>query len=143
MCFCGLLCLVVLYGLRVRLFFFEQRTAYDMRISDWSSDVCSSDLSCGPRTTSPSAPAWPRGTSRPPPSPRSEERRVGKSVSVRVDPGGRRIIKKNTPIYVTTSNQIRTTKYRHWEQTFDTNRSPVASHQIIQQSEPHKHHPTI
>src|SRR3546814_19731590 len=25
-------------------FFFRQRTAYDMRISDWSSDVCSSDL---------------------------------------------------------------------------------------------------
>src|SRR3546814_5614420 len=25
-------------------FFFKQRTAYDMRISDWSSDVCSSDL---------------------------------------------------------------------------------------------------
>src|SRR3546814_9819317 len=29
----------------VRLFFFfKQKTAYDMRISDWSSDVCSSDL---------------------------------------------------------------------------------------------------
>src|SRR3546814_10309250 len=25
-------------------FFFKQRTAYEMRISDWSSDVCSSDL---------------------------------------------------------------------------------------------------
>src|SRR3546814_3040824 len=25
--------------------FFKQKTAYDMRISDWSSDVCSSDLS--------------------------------------------------------------------------------------------------
>src|SRR3546814_7487999 len=25
-------------------FFFKQNTAYDMRISDWSSDVCSSDL---------------------------------------------------------------------------------------------------
>src|SRR3546814_8576449 len=25
-------------------FFFKQMTAYDMRISDWSSDVCSSDL---------------------------------------------------------------------------------------------------
>src|SRR3546814_13717279 len=30
-------------------FFFKQKTAYEMRISDWSSDVCSSDLpSCGP-----------------------------------------------------------------------------------------------
>src|SRR3546814_6841529 len=27
-------------------FFFKQKTAYDMRISDWSSDVCSSDLLC-------------------------------------------------------------------------------------------------
>src|SRR3546814_4409437 len=26
------------------IFFFQQKTAYDMRISDWSSDVCSSDL---------------------------------------------------------------------------------------------------
>src|SRR3546814_10656578 len=26
------------------LFFFKQKSAYDMRISDWSSDVCSSDL---------------------------------------------------------------------------------------------------
>src|SRR3546814_4571317 len=26
------------------VFFFKQKTAYDMRISDWSSDVCSSDL---------------------------------------------------------------------------------------------------
>src|SRR3546814_4384147 len=33
--------LVVLFGSR---FFFKQKTAYDMRISDWSSDVCSSDL---------------------------------------------------------------------------------------------------
>src|SRR3546814_7946744 len=28
------------------IFFFKQKTAYEMRISDWSSDVCSSDL-CG------------------------------------------------------------------------------------------------
>src|SRR3546814_5724712 len=27
------------------IFFFKQKTAYEMRISDWSSDVCSSDLS--------------------------------------------------------------------------------------------------
>src|SRR3546814_10763748 len=30
---------VILY-----IFFFKQKTAYEMRISDWSSDVCSSDL---------------------------------------------------------------------------------------------------
>src|SRR3546814_2402996 len=28
----------------LRLFFFKQKTAYELRISDWSSDVCSSDL---------------------------------------------------------------------------------------------------
>src|SRR3546814_10722898 len=31
-------------------FFFKQKTAYEMRISDWSSDVCSSDLSHGRRS---------------------------------------------------------------------------------------------
>src|SRR3546814_3601405 len=34
-------------------FFFKQKTAYEMRISDWSSDVCSSDLS-SPRSRWPS-----------------------------------------------------------------------------------------
>src|SRR3546814_1486337 len=28
----------------ILVFFFKQKTAYEMRISDWSSDVCSSDL---------------------------------------------------------------------------------------------------
>src|SRR3546814_5947653 len=41
--------LFVVYGrvilLYVLLFVFKQKTAYEMRISDWSSDVCSSDLS--------------------------------------------------------------------------------------------------
>src|SRR3546814_14134773 len=31
-------------GMCVVIFFFKQKTAYEMRISDWSSDVCSSDL---------------------------------------------------------------------------------------------------
>src|SRR3546814_3722756 len=30
--------------LLIDFFFFKQKTAYEMRISDWSSDVCSSDL---------------------------------------------------------------------------------------------------
>src|SRR3546814_8724211 len=30
--------------LYILLFFFKQKTAYELRISDWSSDVCSSDL---------------------------------------------------------------------------------------------------
>src|SRR3546814_2271642 len=36
-----MLLLVVLFFF---FFFFKQKTAYEMRISDWSSDVCSSDL---------------------------------------------------------------------------------------------------
>src|SRR3546814_9284840 len=43
-------------------FFFKQKTAYEMRISDWSSDVCSSDLSPPPRRQPPpSRPAPPAG----------------------------------------------------------------------------------
>src|SRR3546814_3130515 len=36
-----------LYYVFVLFFFFKQKTAYEMRISDWSSDVCSSDLGGG------------------------------------------------------------------------------------------------
>src|SRR3546814_3449588 len=37
--------IVVSYHLSlIVFFFFKQKTAYEMRISDWSSDVCSSDL---------------------------------------------------------------------------------------------------
>src|SRR3546814_3752695 len=35
---------IVCYLLCGGVFFFKQKTAYEMRISDWSSDVCSSDL---------------------------------------------------------------------------------------------------
>src|SRR3546814_2627421 len=40
------MCVIVLVGLWIFccFFFFKQKTAYEMRISDWSSDVCSSDL---------------------------------------------------------------------------------------------------
>src|SRR3546814_5515254 len=34
----------LLYFFDFCVFFFKQKTAYEMRISDWSSDVCSSDL---------------------------------------------------------------------------------------------------
>src|SRR3546814_4286567 len=34
------------------VFFFQQKTAYEMRISDWSSDVCSSDLSVSAKKSS-------------------------------------------------------------------------------------------
>src|SRR3546814_6711072 len=88
----------------VRFFFFKQKTAYEMRISDWSSDVCSSDL---PRARL----AAVFGLVHAPQHEPARRRRggiehialdrksvvSGKSVSVRVDRGGRRIIK--TKIY--------------------------------------------
>src|SRR3546814_12767804 len=44
--FMDICCIIVL---SLFFFFFKQKTAYEMRISDWSSDVCSSDLDAGPR----------------------------------------------------------------------------------------------
>src|SRR3546814_20995198 len=110
--------------------FFKQKTAYEMRISDWSSDVCSSDLShpippakyrdrvppirpvprasrqqcaegarrplrpclCPPRSRSPTAG---RAASALPPDQADRKSVVsGKSVAVRVDTGGRRLLNK-------------------------------------------------
>src|SRR3546814_8069292 len=75
------------------VFFFKQKTAYEMRISDWSSDVCSSDLvgwafiaalllflpwkRAQPRGFLAHL-AWRWGMLRFRHYPRSEERRVGK-----------------------------------------------------------------
>src|SRR3546814_15651154 len=105
------------------LFFFKQKTAYEMRISDWSSDVCSSDLKhpdddrgeqAGKRQTGDRAEFLAddgidiigmrlgqlhlhralagAGAEQ---SPRDRKSVVeGQRVSVRVDLGGRRIIKK-------------------------------------------------
>src|SRR3546814_8567710 len=38
------MCIICMLLLLCEFFFFKQKTAYEMRISDWSSDVCSSDL---------------------------------------------------------------------------------------------------
>src|SRR3546814_10806858 len=46
--YCGLVC-----GVTGRFVFFKQKTAYEMRISDWSSDVCSSDLTASIALTNP------------------------------------------------------------------------------------------
>src|SRR3546814_6761482 len=75
---------------RFFVFSFKQKTAYEMRISDWSSDVCSSDLD-GPKLWGRTRLAPVRGAfrhgelfagDRPRPATiaprRSEERRVGK-----------------------------------------------------------------
>src|SRR3546814_12388748 len=116
----------------VSFFFFKQKSAYEMRISDWSSDVCSSDLRekrsagcpCATGDAAPSAPSVRRrsragasatagtagrgaGTCRPPSGPahrasacKTERKSVGegKSVTVSVDLGGRRIIQKKTTL---------------------------------------------
>src|SRR3546814_15710616 len=110
-----------MYCMSLLFFFFKQKTAYDMRISDWSSDVCSSDL---PRADHPGrrhcrgdggarrrADAQPGGESArsrhadasidPERAPRRRARGVrdrkrvveGKRVSVGVDLGGRRNIR--------------------------------------------------
>src|SRR3546814_7149688 len=43
------------------IFFFKQKTAYELRISDWSSDVCSSDLGVEQRLVGPTGDAARRG----------------------------------------------------------------------------------
>src|SRR3546814_1486526 len=43
-CACVWLLVVQFLCFFLFFFFFKQKTAYEMRISDWSSDVCSSDL---------------------------------------------------------------------------------------------------
>src|SRR3546814_17756774 len=46
--------LLLVFSLKLLFFFFfKQKTAYEMRISDWSSDVCSSDLTAGRWSPSP------------------------------------------------------------------------------------------
>src|SRR3546814_12291326 len=61
-----------------QVFLFKQKTAYEVRISDWSSEVCSSDLSDQPGTsfgeTKEQTWIWRMPVS----DRRSEERRVGK-----------------------------------------------------------------
>src|SRR3546814_3601024 len=77
-CYCFSLILMSLVLLHYLFFFFKQKTAYEMRISDWSSDVCSSDLAstCLPR------PPCPRCSGSEPPVP---DRRTN---SERVRPAG-------------------------------------------------------
>src|SRR5881227_4236873 len=70
-------------------FFFKQKTAYEITVRDWSSDVCSSDLDRA-RT----AQCGRHGAHVAVLDERSEERRVGKELDCCVDLGGRRIIKK-------------------------------------------------
>src|SRR3546814_3093153 len=82
-----MLFLLSLNGVYLIFFFFKQKTAYEMRISDWSSDVCSSDLPVGigdeqvdtdRRPARQRCPARRVTRQRRSTQRRSEERRVGK-----------------------------------------------------------------
>src|SRR3546814_15565453 len=100
-----------------------------MRISDWSSDVCSSDLrrpaesarACGdpqtrarrrgtadhPADPGPERQIRPAGQLGPRTGPDRTSAVYGKSVSVRVDLGGRPRIKKNTQLNIITNIQTK------------------------------------
>src|SRR3546814_18392799 len=85
-----------------------------MRISDWSSDVCSSDLlqgAGGARAADASAAFDRRALAHARADRRGDRKSVvlGKRVSVRVDRGGRRIIKKKKNIHQMYIRHIRTT----------------------------------
>src|SRR3546814_15454147 len=54
--------IVLIFLCVVLFFFFKQKTAYEMRISDWSSDVCSSDLQGREVFAVPGSPLDPRCT---------------------------------------------------------------------------------
>src|SRR3546814_1045372 len=114
--------MMLLRWLYIQFFFFKQKTVYELRIIDWGSDVCSSDLAgrravppVGARLVRGKPPGcragwrgWRRCTTNAGPrrSPGSatcaryrpcRDRKSGvegKGVSVRVDFGGRRLIKK-------------------------------------------------
>src|SRR3546814_3386818 len=84
-CTCSFVMLVVFFIFLLFFFFFKQKTAYEMRISDWSSDVCSSDLwqgravdgQCRDRHRARQS-VDRDGAARTDDRARSEERRVGK-----------------------------------------------------------------
>src|SRR3546814_8520243 len=57
-CYVFIFIVIVLSVCYLHFFFFKQKTAYEMRISDWSSDVCSSDLPNGETWASRSGSIW-------------------------------------------------------------------------------------
>src|SRR3546814_5913332 len=105
---------VTVFSVSVFVVFFKQKTAYEMRISDWSSDVCSSDLHGTDRPIGDGAGTGEKALRDGRRQPRIDHQRLvaadeqgaigraldrksvvlGKRVSDRVDLGGRRILKK-------------------------------------------------
>src|SRR5258705_2821817 len=98
----GLSCVTILSLVHVVLFFFSSRRRHTRCLSDWSSDVCSSDLAFGTRPSTTSTPGRAvRGQNEERKCsvcqagasidsckfmPRSEERRVGKECRSRWSP---------------------------------------------------------
>src|SRR3546814_1729294 len=76
-------------------FFFKQKTAYEMRISDWSSDVCSSDLveayqSARSRGAGPARRPWPHACLQPRSGAADARRPVDRHLSPLLDRSPRR-----------------------------------------------------
>src|SRR3546814_6716612 len=78
-------------GLCIRVVFFKQNTAYELRISDWSSDVCSSDLVWAEHSVWPQDPGFGRALAN------------GGVTTLQILPGsanlfgGRSVVLKNVP----------------------------------------------
>src|SRR3546814_10086220 len=56
-----MVCISMIVSGCILLYFFKQKTANEMRISNWSSDVCSSDLYGGMKAAAPQEPAYADG----------------------------------------------------------------------------------
>src|SRR3546814_3091129 len=85
-CFCGYVLL---------FFFFMQKTAYEMRISDWSSDVCSSDLTASRRL-------WSRGAAATADAARGfGESQIGRSMPDQFEPASLYFIRFHTGPHIT------------------------------------------
>src|SRR3546814_20071982 len=91
-------------------FFFKQKTAYEMRISDWSSDVCSSDLASGLGAGAAAGTAPARSAA---PSRRSRSRPIAERLPLglfgAITPGAAQDIRDASGIVVTVADEQRVT----------------------------------
>src|SRR3546814_10134539 len=113
MCYLSVLCWFSLS----HFFFFKQKTAYEMRISDWSSDVCSSDLGQHP----PGNGAIGRGNECAPLRRRQHPFGVGIEHALRID---RELRKEVTPILIHATEKLRMRHALHTRHRFDLRPQP-------------------